>query len=202
MAEHHHRFHHDEAERRRWQDPEAILAQVGVCAGDVFIDLGCGDGFFALPAARLVGPDGHVYGIDIDVEALSELQGKADAEGLGSLTLVAGEAEVEVVCQSCADFIFFGIDLHDFRDAPQVLDGAMKMIKSTGHLVDLDWKKEEGAIGPPLQIRFSVQHASDLIERAGFVVTSVSEPGPMHYMIVAQPAGGEARRADAAGECS
>jgi ubiquinone/menaquinone biosynthesis C-methylase UbiE len=32
--------------------------------GMTFVDLGCGNGFFALPSARLVGPEGKVYGLD------------------------------------------------------------------------------------------------------------------------------------------
>jgi ubiquinone/menaquinone biosynthesis C-methylase UbiE len=201
VAAHHNRFHHDEAERRRWQDPEAILAEIGLCAGDEFVDVGCGDGFFALPAARMVGPEGHVYGVDVDEESLAELRGKADAEGIGNLTLVTGEAEKEVLCTACADFVFFGIDLHDFYDQAKVLQSAMRMIKPSGKLVDLDWKKQPLDMGPPLEIKFSIEHASRLIEDAGFIVVSVSEPGPMHYMIVARPAGGEGNSADRSGSC-
>lgn len=201
MSAHHHKFHHDEAERRRWQDPEAILAEIGLCPGDVFMDVGCGDGFFALPAARMTGPEGHVYGVDTDGESLAELRGKADAEGLDNLTLVAGEAEKEVLCRSCADFVFFGIDLHDFYDQAKVLENAMRMIKSSGKVVDLDWKKEPLEMGPPPEIKFSVEHASHLIESAGFIVVSFSEPGPMHYMIVARPAGGEGGGEEGSGSC-
>lgn len=191
MTEYHrHRFHHDEAERRQWQDPEAILADIGLDAGDIFADIGCGDGFFAIPAARLVGDNGHVYGIDIDGEALDVLRLKADTEELGNLTIMPGEAESVVACSQCADCVFFGIDLHDFRDQAKVLENSMKMIKPSGLLVDLDWKKVPLDMGPPLEKKFSIEQASGMIEKAGFVITEVSEPGTMHYMIKARPAGG------------
>jgi 2-polyprenyl-3-methyl-5-hydroxy-6-metoxy-1,4-benzoquinol methylase len=58
------RFLDDEDGRRRWQNPEAILAYVGLKAGFTFVDVGCGNGFFTVPAARLVGDEGTVYGLD------------------------------------------------------------------------------------------------------------------------------------------
>ncbi len=67
----------NEAERRTWQNPEAILAQAGVKAGDVVIDLACGFGFFAIPAAKMVGSGGVICGVDVDKEALDELSEKA-----------------------------------------------------------------------------------------------------------------------------
>lgn len=49
---------HDDVERREWQDPEAILLSLGLKPGEVVADVGSGDGFFTLPAARMVGPRG------------------------------------------------------------------------------------------------------------------------------------------------
>ena len=55
--------------------------------GDVLIDLACGFGFFAIPAAKIVGPKGVVCGVDIDQEALEELREKAALAGLRNLRL-------------------------------------------------------------------------------------------------------------------
>lgn len=186
-----HRFHHhDESERRKWQDPESILTQIGLKERDVFLDIGCGDGFFSIPAARIVGPEGIVRGVDIDALALDELRDKAAKENLDNIVLEVGEAEDAVVCEQCADFVFFGIDLHDFRDQARVLANALMMIKLTGLLVDLDWKKEPTPMGPPLEIRFSEQQASEMIQAAGFIVVDTAASGQYHYLILARPAGG------------
>jgi ubiquinone/menaquinone biosynthesis C-methylase UbiE len=186
-----HRFHHhNEAERRKWQDPEEILSGIGLKEGDTFLDMGCGDGFFTLPAARIVGPGGLVHGLDPDSVALDELREKASREDLGNIRLQVGRAEELVLCDGCADVVFFGIDLHDFQDQQAVLANALKMLKPTGLLVDLDWKKEPTPIGPPLQIRFSPRQASVMIQDAGFTVVSVEDSGTWHYLIKARPAGG------------
>jgi ubiquinone/menaquinone biosynthesis C-methylase UbiE len=179
--------HHDESQRRLWQHPESILTGVGVLPGETFIDVGCGDGFFALPAARMVGPLGSVYGIDIDADALDLLRQKAFHEGIDNILLQHGMAEEVVVCRNCADVVFFGIDLHDFSDPGRVLANARRMVKPSGVVVDVDWKKEPLPVGPPEKKKFAPEYASSLMEEAGLVVERVEESGVYHYMIVARP---------------
>jgi ubiquinone/menaquinone biosynthesis C-methylase UbiE len=181
-----HKFFHDESERRKWQNPEAILAAIGLEKGSTFMDIGCGHGFFAIPAARIVGERGKVYGLDADGEAIAFLRKKALKEGLGNLVLQVGEAEDTVFCESCADFVFFGIVFHDFRDPARVLMNAKKMLRATGRLVDLDWKKEDMGIGPLPRIRFSDEEAANLIKSVGFTVETTRETGQYHYVVIAK----------------
>ena len=178
-------FRHDDAERKKWQDPEAILHRIGLGQGDTFIDVGCGEGFFALPAARIVGSSGKVYGADIDAGSIERLAREARREGLTNLILRAAPAEDMVFCVSCADYVFFGIDLHDFSDPGRVILNAKKMLSRTGKLIDLDWKKEPTPMGPPLGIRFSETEARALIEASGFRVVHSRDEGPYHYLITA-----------------
>ena len=187
---HHTGFRHtpeDEAARRRWQHPESILEGIGLAPGDTFIDVGCGDGFFALPAARTVGPHGRVCGIDIDAEALDLLQEKAFREGLDNVVLHHGAAEDLVLCEGCADIVFFGISLHDFEDPVRVLRNAKRMAAPDGRIVDVDWRKEPLPLGPPSAKKFSTEHAASLMAEAGLRVTGVAESGPYHYIITAVP---------------
>jgi ubiquinone/menaquinone biosynthesis C-methylase UbiE len=178
-------FRSDDPERQKWQDPEKILSSLGVAPGMVFIDVGCGDGYFALPAARRVGPQGKVYAVDIDASAIQRLREQAEREGLHHLFSEVRKAEETVVCEGCADYVFFGIDLHDFVDPAHVLLNAQKMLGPQGQVIDLDWKDEPMAFGPPQQKRFPIDKARHLIESAGFAITSVSDAGPYHYLILA-----------------
>jgi ubiquinone/menaquinone biosynthesis C-methylase UbiE len=181
----HRRFYGDEAERRKWQNPDAILAMIGLKRGFTFIDVGCGEGFFAIPAAKIVGMKGKVYALDIREDAITELRREIARQGLKNLHALVGRAEDTVLCEACADIVFFGIVLHDFDVPAKVLANAKVMLKPAGRLVDLDWKKEPTAFGPPLQIRFSEDKASNLIKGAGFKVEQAMEAGPYHYIIIA-----------------
>jgi ubiquinone/menaquinone biosynthesis C-methylase UbiE len=177
----------DDNARRKWQNPEAILADIGLKAGFTFADIGCGSGFFALPAARMVGKRGKVYGLDTNARAITSLKEQAAREGLNNLYVTIGRAEETVICQRCADIVFFGIALHDFQDPAKVLTNARSIIKPTGKLVDLDWKKESMELGPPLRIRFSEGMAASLIEAAGFKVEIIKDSGLYHYLVIAKP---------------
>lgn len=176
-----------ERERRRWQDPEAILNDIGLKRDFTFVDIGCGYGFFALPAAKLVGEKGMVYGLDANDKAISWLKKKAAEEDLRNLSLQIGAAEETVLCEACADIVFFGIVLHDFDDPAKVLMNAKRILKPTGRLVDLDWKKEPMELGPPLQIRLSKKEATSLIKKMGFTIETVKEVGSYHYIVTAIP---------------
>jgi ubiquinone/menaquinone biosynthesis C-methylase UbiE len=177
----------DDHERRRWQNPEAILSSIGLRSGLTFVDIGCGGGFFALPAARLVGKKGRVYGLDTNTDSIASLEERATREGVRNLYLTVGRAEETVICKQCADIIFIGMALHDFQDPSKVLENARSMVKPAGRLANLDWKKEPMEFGPPLRIRFSTEMAVSLIEGAGFAVETVKDTGPYHYLVIATP---------------
>ncbi len=151
-------------ERKKTQDPVSILSKAGLKPGMTFIDIGCGQGYFSIPAAKLVGHKGQVIGIDVDVEGLDVLERTASRDDLNNITAVVGHAEETVICDACADIVFFGICLHDFQDPGKVLNNAKRMLKPSGTLVDLDWKKIRMEQGPPYDIRFSEEKASDAPE--------------------------------------
>ena len=177
----------DDPERRKWQNPEAILLDIGLTSGFTIIDIGCGGGFFALPAAMIVGKKGKVYGVDTDAVSIADLQEQANKDNLHNLYLTVGRAEETIVCKQCADIVFVGMALHDFQDPSRVLENAMTMVKPTGRLVNLDWKKEPMELGPPLRRRFSEEMAAILIEEAGFTVETIKDSRPYHYLVVAKP---------------
>lgn len=175
----------DDNKRRQWQNPEAILSSIGLRPGMTFVDIGCGGGFFALPATRIVGANGKVYGLDTNADSIATLKEQAIRESINNLHLTVGKGEELVLCERCADIVFFGMALHDFQDALKVLGNAKRMIKPSGRLVNLDWKKEQMELGPPLRIRFDEEMAVHLIETAGFKVETVQDSGPYHYVVIA-----------------
>jgi ubiquinone/menaquinone biosynthesis C-methylase UbiE len=180
-------FSLDESIRRTWYNPETILKGTGLQSGMVFMDVGCGEGFFSILAAEMVGEAGKVYAVDIDASAIDRLKRKATEDGLRNISATVGKAEETISCTECADVIFFSMVLHDFEDPAKVLLNAKTMLKQSGVLVDLDWKQKQMHFGPPMHIRFNEEKASNLIKQAGLTVENVKDPGPYHYVITAKP---------------
>ena len=177
----------DDDWRRERQNPEDLLSGIGLISASTFVDVGCGGGFFALPAARIVGKSGNVFGLDMDELALARLQQLADKENLKNVHLMRGDVESLVVCEHCADIVFYGMTLHWFQNPYKVLENAKKMLGPRGRLVNMDWKKESMAYGPDLERRYSQEFAINLIATAGFSIETVRDSGPYHYLIVARP---------------
>jgi len=68
-----------------------IFAAAGIQPGMRVLDLGCGVGDTAFVAADLVGPDGHVVGIDRWPEALARARLRAGQAGLAHVRFVQGD---------------------------------------------------------------------------------------------------------------
>jgi ubiquinone/menaquinone biosynthesis C-methylase UbiE len=64
-----------------------LFRDVGVGPGMQCLDLGCGGGAVTLAMARLVGPDGHATGMDMDEVKLALGRESAAAQGLSNVTL-------------------------------------------------------------------------------------------------------------------
>lgn len=64
--------------RKLLQNPVKILNPL-VKKGMTVLDYGCGNGFFTLPLAKIVGNDGKVYAVDIQREMLEKLTHKLSA---------------------------------------------------------------------------------------------------------------------------
>jgi ubiquinone/menaquinone biosynthesis C-methylase UbiE len=175
------------AERLLWQNPEAVLAQIGFKPGNVMADVGCGDGFFSIPAARITGPSGMIYALDSSPKAIEILQTRATEAGIYNIQARAGDAEEYVFCHHCADFVLMANVLHDFHTPLKALECARNMLKPDGKLVDLDWKKEPDQLhGPPLAKRLNQEEAAVLLQQAGFKVTLNTLSQPFHYLLLAE----------------
>jgi ubiquinone/menaquinone biosynthesis C-methylase UbiE len=56
------------------------------------LDVGCGKGAVALPAAQAVGPNGHVLGIDLAAPMLAHARDRAQQAGLSNVSFREGDA--------------------------------------------------------------------------------------------------------------
>src|SRR5262245_36962306 len=59
-----------------------VIARAQLKAGQHVLDLGTGTGAVAERAARLVGPTGHIVGVDVSPEMLRLARHRMDTQGL------------------------------------------------------------------------------------------------------------------------
>lgn len=69
------------------------ILQADPAPGEVVLDLGCGAGLDAILAARSVGPDARVYGVDMAPGMLARAREAVAEAGLTNVTILEGTAE-------------------------------------------------------------------------------------------------------------
>ena len=174
-------------DRRKRLPPEAILREIGLKAGDTFVDIGAGTGFFALPAARMVGPTGRVFGLDTSPGMVEDLARAAAEEGLTNVEAVLS-AETEARLPANAAFYVLVNVFHELEDRAAYLDRIRESMGVRSRLVIIDYHKKKTEHGPPLADRVDAAEARALCEAHGLSVLKVWEANEEEYGLIAGPA--------------
>lgn len=173
-------------ERRRSQDPELVLDNLGVVEGMTVADIGTGPGFFTLPAARRVGPAGKVYAVDIEPAMLEQVRERATAEGITNVEAVLSREDRLPLPTRVVDVALLADVLHELLEPGKLLEEIARVLKPGGALAVVEWKKEQQEWGPPLEERLAPEQAEALLREADFDSFEPFEVGPNHYGILAR----------------
>jgi len=116
---------------------EALVAELGVTERLKVLDLGCGDGTTALPAAQL-GAD--VLGVDIAANLVAAGNARAEALGLANLRFQEGDAsDLNGLDDESFDLV---VSIFGAMFAPKPYDVAKEMVRVTkpdGRIVMGNW---------------------------------------------------------------
>src|SRR6516225_5945600 len=116
---------------------EALVATLGIRPGMAVMDLGCGDGTTALPAARR-GAD--VLGVDIAANLVAAGNARARAAGLSNLSFQEGDASnLAGIADRRFDLV---VSIFGAMFAPRPFDVAKEMVRVTkkgGRIVMGNW---------------------------------------------------------------
>lgn len=87
-----------ESDAERWLNELAVpfLKRVGIEPNQGVLDFGCGPGFYAVPAARIVGRSGRVFALDKSAKVLGELEKRSVDEGLSNIEILQTSGELEI----------------------------------------------------------------------------------------------------------
>ncbi len=173
-------------ERRKMLDPVKALDCLELRPGMVLVDLGAGPGFFTLDAARRVAPDGKVLAIDISQEMLDLCVQRAAGEGIKNVVpvLASTGSRGYPVAPASVDAVLMAMVLHEADSPARMLSEVRRMLKPGGAVLLAEWKKEESAMGPPLEHRLSPREATEGFGAAGFIRSNDGcEVGPHHYAL-------------------
>ncbi|MEO8053189.1 MAG: methyltransferase domain-containing protein [Acidobacteriota bacterium] len=157
------------------QKPNELVAAMGLKPGMSVADVGTGVGYMLPFLSKAVGAGGKVYAQDIFPDFLDKARQHAAAEKLTNVEFVLGKADDPKLPEGSLDAILM-LDVYHHIDYPaKLLTQLRKALKPDGHLVIVEYHKNETAManGRALQhIRLAEGDAEQEIESNGFRLLS------------------------------
>lgn len=105
-----------------------------LAAGERVVDLGCGAGFDSLIAARQVGPDGRVVGVDMTEEMLDRARAALEDAGGGPVEFRRGYLEEVPVQDGWADVVISNGAINLCPDKRRVFDEIHRVLRPGGRI--------------------------------------------------------------------
>jgi ubiquinone/menaquinone biosynthesis C-methylase UbiE len=164
-----------------FSDPASNLEKLGITHGMKIVDVGAGSGFYTIEAAKLTGPSGRVYAVDVQKDLLERLRSQAGTVGVRNIEVVWANAEKiggTKLRESIADRLIVSNVLSQIEKPDDFALEMKRLCKPGGKLMLIDWS-ETSPLSP--QHLVSEQSAKTLFEKSGFKLDRNFNAGDHHY---------------------
>ena len=132
--------------RQREEDCQMLLGALNVKPGQVVCDIGCGNGFYTLQLAKLVGPTGRVLAVDIQPEMLHLLDERAKEAGITNIELLQGTQIDPKLEPGSVDLILLVDVYHEFSHPEQMLQAMRTALKPEGRIALAEFRMEDRSV--------------------------------------------------------
>jgi ubiquinone/menaquinone biosynthesis C-methylase UbiE len=171
-------------DRDAWQKPDLIMDALRVGEGSVVADVGAGGGWFTVRLARRVGPNGVVYAQDVQSQMLEAIGRRVEREGFRNVKPVRGEADDPKLPPSVLDAALIVDSYHEFPNPVALLSRLGASLKPGGQIGIVNFTKEGGGPGPPMNERVDPQKVIDEARQAGLHLVSRESFLDFQYMLI------------------
>ncbi|MFP8952782.1 class I SAM-dependent methyltransferase [Natrialbaceae archaeon A-arb3/5] len=177
---------------RLWPAPGETLRDLGLTPDTSLVEIGRGNGYFALPAARIVDP-APVYALDIDDALLEELERIANQQAIDTVVPIEGDARsLATHLPEPVDACLVANLFHGVNDRSELVRQLSEALEPDGALVVINWdgrSRETTTVageprGPPTALRLSSEETERAVcAETVFTTDRYVELPPYHYAL-------------------
>jgi protein-L-isoaspartate O-methyltransferase len=174
-------------EREEFQHKEMVLEKLELEPGEIVADIGAGSGYFTIPVAKAVGPEGKVLAIDIMQPMLDYIERRLVAEKLENVDLVKVERDDPQLPMAAVDLILMVDTIHYVKERTAYGKKLVDGLAPGGRLVIIDYIPkpwEERPWGPHPDQQIPKETLNEEMDKAGLKVIEEYDFLPEQYFIV------------------
>ena len=168
----------DNPKRRQLMPPEETLRKFNISDKGILLDIGCGIGYFTIPAANIV-KQGKVIGLDIMSEIIEIAKDKAT--NIPNIEFRKSEEYSFPIIDASIDYVFISNVIHEIEDKPRYFKEIKRVLKIGGFLCIIDWEKKETEMGPSINERVSKEEMTDTCVATNFTQVEDININMDHY---------------------
>jgi len=171
-------------ERDQEEEPDLGLRLLKVAKGSTVGDVGAGSGYMSLRLAKIVGPQGKVYAVDVQPGMLQLLQQNATKAKLANVVPVLGAYDDPKLPAGELDLIIMVDVYHEFSQPQRMLQRMHEALKPGGRLALFEYRAEDASVPiQPLHKMTKAQVKTE-VELEGFKQLRVFDDLPWQHLIV------------------
>ena len=158
-----------ERPEREWEEsPDQMLDALDLKPGLTVADVGAGVGYLTLRIARRIGPQGKVYGVDVQKEMLVRLRQNATKAKLANVETVLGTENDPKLPTAQIDMILMVDVYHELSQPQAMLQSMKKALSPNGRLVLVEYRKEDPSIPIRIEHKMSAVEVQTEVEAEGY----------------------------------
>jgi ubiquinone/menaquinone biosynthesis C-methylase UbiE len=171
-------------ERESEEAPDTALDAIGIRKGSTVADIGAGAGYFTWRMAERVGPEGTVYGEDIQPGMLDLLKKNIAARGLQNVKTVLGKTDDPRLPDGKIDLVLLVDVYHEFSEPQKMLHHIRRSLKPDGRLVLLEYRQEDPKVPIRPEHKMSIRQVKAEIEPEGYHFETSLETLPRQHILI------------------
>jgi predicted methyltransferase len=174
--------------RQREEDCQLMLKSLDIKPGQAVCDMGCGNGFYTLQMAELVGPTGRVYAVDVQNEMLHMLAERAKQAKIRNIKPVLGTLIDPKLPAAQLDLVLLVDVYHEFSHPEEMLRSIRASLKPHGRLALVEFRLEDPDVPIKLLHKMSKEQILQELPPNGFKLVDQFDGLPWQHLMFFEPA--------------